>query len=160
MTDFEGLRKELGIEGKEERRARLKALHQHERQVLRIVKNVLKDLQKQVFHDSDIRELDDGSGWCICRQIDEKTGATIEKPKYRRNRRGIVTIYDIGVQLVLNDDKEPTHVGQLECWRELTSGIPISGQPGSHPTSVLCEAHRKALVDTLKQLIYRYPPGR
>jgi hypothetical protein len=160
MTDFEGLRKELGIEGKDERRARLRALRQHERQIMRMVKGVLKDLQKQVFHESDIRELDGKDGWCICRQVDEKTGATLDKPKYHKNRRGIITVYDIGVQIVLNDDKEPTHVSQLECWREMASGIPIGGQPGGHPTSVLCEAHRKALVDTLKQLIYRYPPGR
>ncbi len=157
MTDFEGLRKELGIEGKEERRARLKALRQHERQVLKMVKGVLKDLQKQVFHESDVRELDEKNGWCICRQVEEKTGATLENPKYNKSRRGIITVYDIGVQIVLNDDKEPTHVSQLECWRELPGGIPIGG---GHPSSVLCEAHRKALVDTLKQLIYRYPPGR
>lgn len=159
MSQFDGLRRELGIEGQDERKQRLKVLHRHQKRVTKIVRQVVKDLQHQVFHDGTVREMENG-GWCICRQVNELTGIPVGRPNFRKPKRGVKTVRDIAVKPVLDNEQTPTQVAYLECWRELPGNIPI-GQyySGEHPPSVTCEPTREALVDTLKQLVFQYPPG-
>ena len=147
MTEFEGLRRELGIEGKEERKKRLRRLKRDQRRALHMTRRVLKKLRDEVFHDARVKTFDDDM-LAICHR------------RSARGKRRDRWVLDIAVRPMLDRDERPTRVESLECWREFEGNTPIPAHGDAPHPSALSEPDHDSLVRTLKDLLYRYPPGR
>jgi len=147
MTEFEGLRRELGIEGKDEEKKRLRRLKRDRRHTLRMTRRVLRKLRDEVFHDAQVKAFDDDV-LAICHR------------RSARGKRRDRWVLDIAVRPVLDRDERPTHVEALECWREFEGNLPIPTHGDEPRPSAASQPDRDSLVRTLKDLLYRYPPGR
>jgi len=148
MTEFDGLRRELGIEGKDERKARLRRLKRDQRRALRMTRKVLKKLRDEVFHDAKVRSFDDDV-IAICHR------------RSSRGKRQDRWVLDVAVRPLLDRDERPTCVEALDCWRDWEGNPPVGAYGGGeHPPSAVSEPDHDSLVRTLKDLLYRYPPGR
>lgn len=147
MSEFEGLRRELGIEGRDERKKRLRRLRQDRRQAARMTRRVLKRLRDEVFPDGQLKVFDD-EVLAICHR------------RSARGKRRDRWVLDIGVRPVLDREERPTRVEALECWREFEGSTPIPTHGDEPRPSAVSQPDRDSLVRTLKDLLYRYPPGR
>lgn len=154
MGNFEGVRKELGIESRDERKARLRTLRKDEARIMRMVRQVLRDLRQEIFPEHRIRKMEEG-GLAISHEAEvNPPGARGGKKSGRRK----VWVYDVAVNAIVDDPDYPVTHTHLECWRELSGNAPIGSYPGERPPSVLCEIDRRELVQALKQLVMQYPP--